>query len=128
MANTPQKSKDATKDALAAIDEAINVRDGDRILGSGDMSRRHSAAPASAGTDLFGEPVAGSRSEDPLLRRPANDDRAAIGKILQSLQRRPSRLPWLIAILFALAWIGAAGALGAIYRRWSSTTCDSVGS
>lgn len=113
MANNPQKSKDATQDALAAIDEALNIREGDRIAPA-ETGRGRPAAPA--GTDLFGEPVAGPRAEDALLRRPANDDRAAIGKILQSLQRRPSRLPWAVAILFTLAWVGGAVALGYLYR------------
>ena len=46
----------------------------------------------------------------PPARRAANDDRQSIGQILQSLQRRPPRTSYLVATLFALAWV-AGGAI-----------------
>lgn len=117
MANHPHKSMDATQEALSAIEDALAVREGDRIAAP-DSPRREPAIPSQPTVDLFGEPIAPHiTGDEPSPRRPANDDRAAIGKILQSLQRRPSRMPYIIAVLFALAWVGGAGALGYIYRE-----------
>ena len=43
--------------------------------------------------------------------RAANDDRESIGQIIQSLQRRPARMPFVIASLFTALWTIAALAL-----------------
>src|SRR5690606_23407191 len=66
--------------------------------------------------ELFDEgpqpPPPGVTDEPP---RPANDDRAAIGHILQTLRRRPSRTPTLIASLVSLAWITAGVATAYLF-------------
>jgi Apolipoprotein A1/A4/E domain len=127
MANNPQKSKDASKDpteqAISAIEDALNVRDPDlRIEPSfrdGEANEpardasRHSA-PMSA--DLFHEPEQPSlwASDDSAPRQPANDDRANMGVILQTLRRRRARAPYVIASIAALGWIAGGAALAAL--------------
>ena len=37
-------------------------------------------------------------------RRAANDDRQSVGQILQALQQRPSRTPYLDRLLLSVAW------------------------
>ena len=113
MANTPQKSKEATQEALAAaIHDAMGIRDADRR--SGDEGPTVEAS-ATATADLFNDdrPPAGWVRDDAGLPRAANDDRANIGQILQALRRRPSRTPYIIAGVIAAAW--AAGGIAAAY-------------
>ena len=90
MANNPQKTKDAAEEALSAIQEALSLRPPDprsvTPLGTAEP-------PVTA--DLFHEPS--QPSDDGAPRRAANDDRASIGQILQTLHRRPNRLPYIIA-------------------------------
>ncbi len=58
----------------------------------------------------------------------ANDDRASIGQVLQALQRRPTRTPYVIAGLFSAAWIvcalglsyGYLGEFATLYRQGGS--------
>jgi hypothetical protein len=40
-------------------------------------------------------------------RAAANDDRQSVGLLLQALQRRPSRRPYVLATLASLLWLGA---------------------
>ena len=40
-------------------------------------------------------------------QRAANDDRQSVGQVLQSLQRRPSRAPYMAAFFLSIAWVGA---------------------
>ena len=64
--------------------------------------------PAPSGTQevLFEEEFA-QRGGDPAQRRgAANDDRRSVGQLLQSLQQRPSRGPYVIAAICALVWTG----------------------
>ncbi len=42
--------------------------------------------------------------EDGAQRRAANDDRQSVGQILQALQQRPPRTPYLIALLLSVGW------------------------
>src|SRR5262249_42964895 len=49
--------------------------------------------------------------DDRRIVRAANDDRESIGQIMQSLQRRPARTPFVIASLFTALWTIAALAL-----------------
>ncbi|HTQ83391.1 MAG TPA: hypothetical protein VMI47_08995, partial [Pseudolabrys sp.] len=112
MANTPQKSKEASQEALAAaIHEAIGIRDTDRRAGNGG----NGDAPAPGTADLFreGRDEADWNAEDAGLPRAANDDRANIGQVLQALRRSPSRTPHLIAGLSAAVW--TAGGLATVY-------------
>ena len=100
MANIPQKSKDATEEALTAIQEALNLRPGEPL-----------ASPAIA--DLFPDEQS---SDENAPRRAANDDRASIGAILQALHRRPARLPYVIASGAAAVWV-AGGLIAALLFR-----------
>ena len=88
MANIPQKSQDATAEAMTAIQEALSLR----------HEPPRPEPPTT--TDLFGdEPAEDAR------RRPANDDRASIGAILQALHGRPARLPYIIAAAVSAVWL-----------------------
>jgi len=110
MANTPQRTKEQTQEALAAaIHEAIGLRDVERRVSNGGGE-----ASASGSAELFrDEPSAGWAADESSLPRAANDDRANIGLILQALRRRPSRTPYIIAGLVAAAW--AAGGIASGY-------------
>ncbi|MGI8527076.1 MAG: hypothetical protein ACR2K5_13025 [Pseudolabrys sp.] len=113
MANNPRQSKDATEEAISAIQEALSVREN----GVSPADDRRRSSPATA--DLFhdGPPAADWSDENAPVRRPANDDRAAIGKILQTLQRRPGRLPYAAATILSGLWIAAAAVLIIIFKN-----------
>src|SRR5262245_57464862 len=118
MANIPRKMKDPTEAALSAIQDALNLRDSpaqtpgqaaastEPAAGDLDFGRRPARTPA-MDEDLFRDdrdqlslPGVGSEAQ----RRAANDDRQSVGQILQSLQQRPSRLPYLIALVLSVGW------------------------
>ena len=136
MANFPKKSKDPTEVALSAIQDALNVRETEQKPAADapavavavptatvalpqvpPEARRRGAlvAPTPIDEDLFLDPAGGApvRDEAQPSRRAANDDRATIGQILQSLQRRPARTPYTIAAISSLAWVVCA--LGLAY-------------
>ena len=123
MANSPQKSKDATEEALSAIQEALSIRQSDPRSGASfgstaDSARdqNHGLAPVPPATaDLFHEETQspGWAADDKSQLRAANDDRANIGQILQTLRRRPARAPYIVASVVAFAW--AAGGLATAY-------------
>ncbi len=52
----------------------------------------------------------------PAPGRAANDDRRAVGEILQALQVRPSRKPFVLAFLASVLWLGAFGFYA--WRQW----------
>src|SRR5258708_18093194 len=56
-------------------------------------------------------PATGPHRDGRDVVRAANDDRESIGQIMQSLQRRPARTPFVIASLFTALWTIAALAL-----------------
>ncbi len=114
MANNPQKSKDATEEALSAIQEALNTRPPD--------SRSPSPTPlarAEHPADLFNEEQQepGWTADESAPRRAANDDRASIGQILQTLHGKPTRLPYILATAAAVIW--AVGALITVALYWA---------
>jgi Apolipoprotein A1/A4/E domain len=117
MANIPQKSKDATDEALAAIQEALGVRQpdlrGGAPLEAGEADNAPAPVPPTA--DLFhDEPKSsGWTSDETPPRRAANDDRAAIGQMLAALRRRPAYTPYVVAGAAALIW--AAGGIANVY-------------
>src|SRR5262245_46040308 len=82
MANIPQKSKDATEEALSAIQEALNVSG--PATEPGTAENTPPSAPAPAATELFTPETApaGWPVGEASPRRAANDDRAGIGQIL----------------------------------------------
>src|SRR5512145_409056 len=108
MANIPQKSNDPAQQTLSAIEEALRMREP-------EPARAAVVTPREQAKDLFRDDVAApSWTED--RPRPANDDREAIGKILQTLQRRPSRTPYLIATTFSVLWVIGGVAFAALFR------------
>jgi len=104
MANIPQKSTDPTEAALSAIQEALKSNEPGRPSPPGETTPAGTGAPLALPDDLF--------ESEPQLR-PANDDRAAIGQILQALRRRPARTPYIVAALAAALW--SAGGLSTAY-------------
>ena len=122
MANKSKKSQDPTEVALTAIQDALEMRPPDERPGM--TAQRDTPRPA-GDDDLFLDPPGGAAAarEDRPARitssAAANDDRANIGQILQSLQRRPARTPYVIAALFSAAWILCA--IGLAYSYQSSS-------
>ena len=112
MANNPKKTKDPTEVALSAIQDALDMREGDR-----PADRRDAVRPPPE-DDLFMDPAGGApdRGDQPPPRRAANDDRANIGQILQTLQRRPARTPYVVAGAFSAAWVVCALGLAYSYQ------------
>ena len=112
MAKTPQKSSDPIKDPISAIEDALRARDQDPHLAPPADARQ------SSGADLFQEEaqVEPWSAEDAPVRRAANDDRAAIGKILQTLQRRPTRTPYVVATALSALWVIGATAFAAVFK------------
>src|SRR5262245_54933380 len=126
MASNPRKVKDPTEAALSAIQDALNLREppAQAPLRPGEAPKGETPAPPdrdfarpngrvpTMDEELFRD----EREFQPLLpgveepsqRRAANDDRQSIGQILQTLQERPSRAPYLVALVLALAWTVAA--------------------
>ena len=125
MANNTKKIDDPTEAALSAIQEALEMRADDASTGNGRPVSEADAADApvenrrqpngkGADEDLFLDQPR-TRAEDVPAsgRRAANDDRHSIGQILQAVQRRPSRMSYGVATLFAVAWI-----IGGIGLAW----------
>src|SRR5712671_2336732 len=48
-------------------------------------------------------------------QRAANDDRQSVGQILQSMQRRPSRAPYMAAFFISATWVVLGIVVGASY-------------
>ena len=127
MANYPNK-KDPAETALSAIQEALSASE---AQANGTRSRPTAPSepvspetarlggrisPTPVDTDLFDGKAPPSAADDASpARRAANDDRQSIGQILQSLQRRPPKTSYLIATLFALAWIAGGLIVAGLY-------------
>ena len=115
MANTPQKTKDATEEALTAIQEALSIRPAETrpgpSFGPADANLTDTQQPHQPHQpgDLF--PHDGPQGATP--RRAANDDRIGIGQILQALRHRPARGPYIAAGVAGFIW--AAICVAALY-------------
>src|SRR6476620_11446974 len=116
MANNPKKIKDPTDTAVAAIQEVFHSAD--------EQQERKPAADAAGGREgrrgrVTAPPESSLFDEDDVshrLERPAaNDDRQSIGQILQTLQKRPAKTSYLIATLFAFAWLVGGLVLAFLY-------------
>src|SRR5687767_10220656 len=121
MANNTKRMKDPTEATMAAIQEALSVRDSEPAASSRAPNvapqvqadprpepilrrgQKVAAASAPAATpvpapapdeSLFEASPALDIDDQP--RRPANDDRASIGQILQALQPRPVRKTFIV--------------------------------
>src|SRR5919109_301077 len=129
MANQPRKMKDPTEAALSAIQDALNMREAEpgrpaaaKPTGTADQGRR--IAALAVDDELFSDGIgpgertqeaSGRMPEQAVPRRPANDDRQAIGEILQTIQRRPARTTYVFATLISLVWLIGAVALAWFY-------------
>jgi Apolipoprotein A1/A4/E domain len=115
MANNPQKSKDATEAALSAIQEALNVR-APESGASPDADKEANSAATPPAPELFPQdtPQPWPLGES-TPRRAANDDRAGIGQILQTLRHRSSRTPYLAAAVGGFIWVVGGLAIASLY-------------
>ena len=124
----PRKARNPTELALSAIQDALNIRDADaKAPGAAVPDARDNAndmrtgAPRSPGSpgaarEALDAPLTTPGGEEEEMTRAANDDRATIGQIMQSLQRRPAGTAFIIASLFAATSVICA--LGLIYGFW----------
>src|ERR1700722_15800348 len=108
MAIYSKKSKDPTEVALSAIQDALNIRDADVKLPPPSSAMPVAEAAnegrwrgGRAAKEAAESPAMMPGRDDRDLVQAANDDRESVGALLQSLQRRPSRTPFIIAALFA---------------------------
>src|ERR1700730_11558394 len=131
MAKYPKRIKDPTTAALSAIQEALNVRDLDepapgvapsvtaqpeaRADARADSWRLGTWTRPAVEEDFFQGGETGAADELIKARPPANDDRAAIGQVLQAIQRRPARTSYLIATAFMAAWVLGGIVIGGLY-------------
>jgi hypothetical protein len=132
MANTPQKTKDATEEALSAIQEALSIRAPEPRAGTPYGSAAEADAnnpPAStASSDLFQQDAAaGWPAGDTTPRRAANDDRAGIGQILQALRHRTARAPYVAAAIIGFIWAAGGIAIATLYGSEIHTASAGTG-
>src|SRR6478609_1889862 len=115
MANIPQKSKDATEEALSAIQEALNVR-APETGASPDAEKEATSPSVPPAPELFPQdtPQTWPLGES-TPRRAANDDRAGIGQILQTLRHRSSRTPYVAAAVGGFIWVVGGLAIASLY-------------
>src|SRR5262245_23979870 len=120
MANIPQKSKDATEEALSAVHEALNVGPPETQTETPAEPTPESepdALPTSRTAELF--PHEASQAGWPLgeatPRLAANDDREGIGQILHALRHRPARGPYIAAGVSGFIWIAGGLAIASLY-------------
>ncbi len=117
MANIPQQTKNATDEALAAVEDALNIRPASdrvepRMTPEAPLDPHQEQAASQVTTDLFRDTETHDwPAGDSTPRLPANDDRAHMGEILRTLRRRRARAPYLVATIAALGWVGGALAL-----------------
>ncbi len=112
----PAVVRSANKEAPSIRDSEITpVRSGGRTApgvateASDDVRR---AGVQGAAREIPGEaPATGAGQDERGLVRVVNDDGESVGQITQSLQRRPSRTPYIIACLFTALWLIAGAAL-----------------
>jgi hypothetical protein len=115
MANNPQKAKDATEEALSAIQEALDVR-GPESRASPDAEKEAPPPATPPAPDLFPQETTQPWPlGDSAPRRAANDDRAGIGQILQTLRHRSSRTPYVAAAVGGFIWIIGGLAIASLY-------------
>jgi Apolipoprotein A1/A4/E domain len=118
MANIP-KSKDATEEALSAIQEALNIRAPETPGTPFEPVAESDAIAASTPSagELFPQetPPAAWPTSETVPRRAANDDRAGIGQILQALRYRSGRAPYIAAAVGGFIWAVGGIAIATLY-------------
>ena len=115
MANNPQKSKDATEEALLPFRKLLNVRATETGPGPARQQRRRLARDT-PGPDLFPQDASQAWPlGESTPRRAANDDRVDIGQILQTLRHRSSRTPYIAAAIGGFIWIVGGLAIASLY-------------
>ncbi len=82
--------------------------------------RRRPVSPGyretAAGRETFGRgPAPADLEEVKPAQRAANDDRQSVGQVLQSMQRRPSRAPYMAAFFLSIAWVALGLFIGVSY-------------
>ncbi|HLL28336.1 MAG TPA: hypothetical protein VKT73_11905 [Xanthobacteraceae bacterium] len=113
MANTP-KRQDPADDMLAAIEDALKLNEPAAAAKPAPAPEPSAAAkapapvpPPSPDEDIFSDfsdrPAPSSRAPR-APREAANDDRPSVGQILASLNQKPSRFPYLIALALSVLW------------------------
>src|SRR5262249_12509623 len=111
MANTPQKTKDATEEALNAIQEALSIHPAETRPGPSfspaEASLTDTPPPHDPG-ELF--PHDGAQAAP---RRPATHHRCGIGQLLQPLRHRQARGPYVAAVVAGFIW--AVVCIAALY-------------
>jgi hypothetical protein len=115
MANNPQTSKDATEEALSAIQEVLNVR-APETGASPDAEKEATSPSVPPAPELFPQdtPQTWPLGES-TPRLAANDDRAGIGQILQTLRHRSSRTPYVAAAVGGFIWVVGGLAIASLY-------------
>jgi hypothetical protein len=120
MANYPKKLQDPAETALNAIQEALSAsepaarapRSGATVAPPPPSPEADQPVARPASQDLFQDETTQAH---PQPRRAANDDRQAIGQILQTLQRQPPKTSYLVATAFAFIWVVGGLILAALY-------------
>jgi Apolipoprotein A1/A4/E domain len=120
MAKFPSKSKEATEEALSAIQGAPNDRAPETRAGTSpgpvaDSDPANPPAPQATALSFQDASPAGWPAGDTGARRAANDDRADIGQILQALRHRSSRAPYIAASVGGFIWIAGGIAIASLY-------------
>lgn len=128
MANNPKKAQDATDAAMAAIQEALNVRDAEMKAAASKPAPapeqprkpaaelRKPAAAAAAPTPAVESrrPATAQPENDTFIPeieadvepgRPANDDWKSVGQILQNARTPSSRVLYIGAAIASAVWV-----------------------
>src|SRR3954451_1806346 len=105
----PARQAEAPAPAAPAADPFANI--GAEVAAERPARRRPSRSAPPIDEDLFLQETVG-RAPAPAaveevrpVQRAANDDRQSVGQILQSMQRRPSRAPYMAAFFLSAVWV-----------------------
>ncbi|MCB1507748.1 MAG: antitoxin, partial [Hyphomicrobiaceae bacterium] len=119
MAKTT-KATDASDAALSAVEEALRIDFPDEVE-TADETRAPEAEAKDAPKPAAPAPAAertARPAEAATGRRPANDDRHAVGALLRGLQRRPSSSPFWVALAASALWVvGGLALAGTVFAR-----------
>src|SRR5947199_7012433 len=105
----PARPAESAPPTAPAADPFANI--GAEVAAERPARRRPSRSAPPIDEDLFLQETVG-RAPAPAaveevrpVQRAANDDRQSVGQILQSMQRRPSRAPYMAAFFPSAAWV-----------------------